>query len=39
MTDARNITAKSNLFKLLPPFSIIHHVASSALLMSENISK
>jgi hypothetical protein len=39
MTDGRNITAKSNLFKLLSPFPIIHYVASSALLMSENISK
>jgi hypothetical protein len=37
MTDGRNIIAKSNLFKLLPPFPIIHHGASSALLMSENI--
>jgi len=39
MTDARNITVKSNLFKLLSPFSVIYHAASSALFISENISK
>jgi len=35
MTDARNIAAKSNLFKPFPPFSIIHYGASSSSLMSE----
>jgi hypothetical protein len=37
MTNARNIAAKSNLFKPFPPFSIIHYGASSESLMSEKI--